>query len=309
MKCSKCSKTINDARSEPPICFDCVENTKMAAFYDELEKIAKLPAYLRHNPDRFPAVLDDYWKPGTSNTAAGDDAAFHLQTKYQGMMEGRGVRDKIQAGLPSTGGFVPRSQIQEMRSSIVNASPELNQVKRPLQNIVEAEDLVKKRSIYDKLPDHMKTLVDDTLEGIYSVDEHLSKSNIVSDLNKALNGGIKEVPKLPEAPKPKIFPWKPVIGAGVAAAAGGLGYLAYKKYKRDKNEGQSHHIGGLDQAEKLATIHLLTGKMGAGKTTARNAITDQYDGVFGSDTVRFENGRSIEPTPEEKAQIRADRRE
>jgi len=58
---------------------------------------------------------------------------------------------------------------------------------------------------------------------------------------------------------------------------------------------------------KVSTIHLLTGKMGAGKTTARNALADQYDGVFGSDTVRFENGRSIEATPEEKAKIRADR--
>lgn len=84
-------------------------------------------------------------------------------------------------------------------------------------------------------------------------------------------------------------------------------YIASLPAKSAINPGVK--IAPIEHMSKVSTIHLLTGKMGAGKTTARNALADQYDGVFGSDTVRFENGKSIEATPEEKAKIRSDRLE
>jgi hypothetical protein len=245
MKCCQCGRPITDARSTPPICFECVEDTKTAAFYNELEKIAKLPAYLRNNPDRFPAVLDDYWRSSEGVTHAGYDAAFHLQTKYQGMKENEGVRTNLRKGSKViAGGFVPQKDIHEMRHSTrYNLLPELEE--RPLQKIVEAENLTKNKSVYDRLPDHMKKMVDDAFGSIASLDEHLAKDHPSAEINRVFRKEIENInngsklrhAELVEKLKPTPFPWKPVIGGGLAGAAvGGLGYLAYKKYKENKKD-------------------------------------------------------------------------
>lgn len=247
MKCGECGRPITDARSTPPICFECVEDTKIAAFYNELEKVAKLPAYLRHNPDRFPAVLDDYWRSSKGVSQAGYDAAFHLQTKYQGMRENDGVQANLRKGYKViAGGFVPQEDIQSMRKSIRESLlSDLEEGRRPLQKIVESENLVKNRSVYDRLPDHMKKMVDEAFGSAAALDEHLAKNYPSAEINRVFRKEIENInnssklqhAELAEKFKPKPFPWTPVIGGGLAAAAlGGLGYLAYKKYNKEKKK-------------------------------------------------------------------------
>lgn len=61
---------------------------------------------------------------------------------------------------------------------------------------------------------------------------------------------------------------------------------------------------------KLATIHLLTGRTGAGKTTLSEKLAPQYDSVVQTDMPRPKNdktGKYDEPTPEQKEEIRAQR--
>jgi hypothetical protein len=244
MKCSECGRPITDARSTPPICFECVEDTKIAAFYNELEKIAKLPAYLRDNPDRLLPILDNGFNK-KNITENGSGALWHLQTKYQGMEEAKGVRENLRKGGTSiSGGFLPRTDIHADRIAARSWGSDIK-AERPLRKIVESENLVKNRSVYDRLPDHMKKMVDEAFDNVAALDEHLAQNHPSAEINRVFrkeleninNGSKTRQAELVEKLKPTPFPWKPVIGGGLAAAAvGGLGYLAYKKYKENKKD-------------------------------------------------------------------------
>ena len=65
-------------------------------------------------------------------------------------------------------------------------------------------------------------------------------------------------------------------------------------------------MNDLDRMVKEAELHILTGGMGAGKSTLSKELAEKYDRVYGTDTGKAVDGKYVQPPKEEKARIRAE---